>query len=404
MTKKGGVYIVIAVITVGLILLMQYNKPKKINWFPSFVAQHKIPYGTLVVNEILTTNFKNQLEQVYETPFTFINQNKEVKGTYLLINDKIDLGETELNILLDWASKGNTLFIASEGFEYKLLDTLNLEQTSLYNSSDINPNFQHQLVNPKLKSTKVSFDKDYYAMVFDKIDTLKTVVLGEVHTKLDSLEIIDKKVNVIKQSFGQGTIILSTFPKAFTNYFILKDENKSYTAGLLSYLKPTNKIFVDNHHKSGKSFYTSPMYIFLNTKELKWAYYIALIGCLIYVIFEGKRKQRPIAVIPPLKNQTLAFTRTIADMYYETGQQKEITKHQIANFLDYVRTNFYLKTNEFDEHFFTSLASRSYHTKEEIKSLFKYIRYIESQSVLNNSQLQTLSKKIETFKARANGK
>lgn len=404
MTKKGGIYIIIAVITVGLILLMQYNKPKKINWFPSFVAQHKIPYGSLVANEILTSNFKNQLEQVYETPFTFINQNKELEGTYLLINDKVDLGETELNILLEWAAKGNTLFIASESFEYKLLDTLNLEQTSLYNSSDINPNFQHQLVNPKLKSTKVSFDKDYYTMVFDKIDTLKTVVLGEVHTKLDSLEIIDKKVNVIKQSFGHGTIILSTFPKAFTNYFILKDENKSYTAGLLSYLKPTDKIFVDNHHKSGKSFYTSPMYIFLNTKELKWAYYMALIGCLIYVIFEGKRKQRPIAVIKPLKNQTLAFTRTIADMYYETGQQKEITKHQIANFLDYLRTNFYLKTNEIDELFYTSLASRSYHSIEEVKSLFKYIRYIESQTVLINSQLQTLSKKIETFKARANGK
>ena len=127
---------------------------------------------------------------------------------------------------------------------------------------------------------------------------------------------------------------MTSFPKAFTNYFILKDNNQEYTAGLLSYLDTERPIYMDNFHKSGKSFYTSPMYLFLNTKEFKWAYYLVLIGALIYIIFEGKRKQRAIPIVPPVKNQTVAFTRTIADMYFEKGELHLITKHKIDYFLE----------------------------------------------------------------------
>ncbi len=98
------------------------------------------------------------------------------------------------------------------------------------------------------------------------------------------------------------------------------------------------------------------MYIFLNRKELKWAYYIALIGCLLYILFEGKRKQRAIAVITPLKNQTLSFVRTIANMYYEKGESTEIAQHKIDYFLEYIRTRFYLQTIKRKEEFLSQFG------------------------------------------------
>jgi hypothetical protein len=320
------------------------------------------------------------------------------------VNGSVSFEEAELNTLLNWISEGNKVFIASESFESKLLDTLHLAQTSIYNDNQLQPTFYHQFVNPQLRSEAIPFEKDYYEMAFDKIDTLKTLVLGEVQTKSDSTEIVKKYINVIKMPFGDGEIILSSFPKAFTNYFILKDKNRNYTAGLLSYLDDDGQILMDNFHKSGKSFYTSPMYLFLNTKELKWAYYLALIGALIYVIFEGKRKQRAIPIVAPLKNQTLAFTRTIANMYYEKKEQKQITEHKIDYFLEYIRTRLHLPTQKLDQAFLTALALRSNNSLEDVESLFGLIATLHSKTQILDTELENLNKKIEAFKAHVDGK
>jgi len=404
MLKKGRAYIIIAVFAVLGILVLEYNKPKKVNWFPSYVSHHKIPYGTYVLNDLLPKLFSSEIHQIQKPPFELLTRNDTIQGTYFFVNESIVFEEVELHTLLDWVGKGNTAFIASNGFESKLLDTLHLEQISIYNNSELNPSFIHKLVNPNLGKKPIPFDKDYYRMVFNQIDTLKTMVLGEVYTKSDSTNTDEKYVDAIKQPFGQGEIILSTFPKAFTNYFILKDENRDYTAGLLSYLNNKGPILVDNFHKSGKSFYTSPMYLFLNTKEFKWAYYLVLIGALIYVIFEGKRKQRAIPVVQPLKNQTLAFTRTIADMYFENGEQQEITKHKIDYFLEYIRTRLHLSTQNMDEAFLWTLATRSNNPLEEVKTLFGLIKKLQSKSQVTNPELENLNKRIEAFKAHVDGK
>lgn len=395
---------ILSVLTIGFILLLEYSKPKKINWFPSYVSHHKIPYGTYVLNNLLTHFFSDRVKQIYKPPFELLSRGSEVHGTYFFVNEHISFDETELNALLDWVDKGNTLFVASNGFENRLLDTLNLEQYSIYNGHNLKPKFYHQLVNPDLDNKTVAFEKDYYTLTFSAIDTLHTSVLGEVYAEADSTESIVKQINMIKQPFGNGEIVLSTFPKAFTNYFILKDKNRDYTAGLLSYLKGDGDLLVDNFHKTGKSQYTSPMYLFLNTKEFKWAYYLVLIGALIYVIFEGKRKQRAIPVVTPLKNQTLAFTRTIADMYFEKGEQKQITEHKISYFLEYLRSRLHVSTQDLDEAFLKKLAIRSNNDFEDVKELFDLIKKLQAQQGITNSELQQLNKKIEVFKANVDGK
>ncbi len=409
MDKKGSIYIVIAVLTVALLMLFQYNTPKEVNWFPSYVSSHKIPYGTYVLNDIMQNSFKDKAQQINAPPFAFLTANTEAQGTYFFVDRHIAFGETELNALLDWVSDGNTLFAASEGFEQQLLDTLGLDTGNLYTDFDEERSYRHRLVHPKLNSDDgVIFQKDDYATYFKKIDTAKTVVIGSVvsHSKdkvvshSKSKADGDNYFNVIKRKFGDGEIILSTFPKAFTNYFILKDKNKEYTAGLLSYLDGSRNIYIDNNYKSGKSVYTSPMYIFLNTKALKWAYYLVLIGALIYIIFEGKRKQRAIPVVLPLKNQTLAFTRTIADMYYEKREAKPIVEHKIANFLEYIRSRFHLGTIQREEEFYTNLASRSGHGAEEIQRLFAFLERLRNQETVSDNELRALNTSIEKFKER----
>ncbi len=405
MGKKESTYLIIALVTIAILMLFQYNKPKEVNWFPSFVAQHKIPYGTYVLNDLMHKWYPENLQQVNTPPFEVLQKDSTLQGTYFFVNNNISFGEAELNELLAWTANGNTLFIASNGFEEQLKDTLHLDTSGLYAELGGEQKQRHTLTHPNLKSKKsYAFGKDPYATYFSKIDTLNTKVMGTVNYYSQDGSEQEENFNLIKQPFGKGEIILSTFPKAFTNYFILEGNNRNYTAGLLSYIDGSKNIYMDNHYKSGKSFYTSPMYIFLNTKEFKWAYYIVLIGTLFYMIFEGKRKQRAIPVVIPLKNQTLAFTRTIADMYFEKGEQKSIADYKIDYFLEFIRSHFYISTLKRDETFYHNLASRSNHTLGEVKELFTYMEKLKIRTVVTDADLKRLNTLIEKFKAKSDGR
>ncbi len=181
-------------------------------------------------------------------------QKNHRKAPTFFANAKVEFGETELEKLLEWTAAGNTLFVASKEFESTLLDTLGLETQLLF--SDFGEDHQeiHQLVNPELSSGSYYFAKDSYATYFSAMDTLNMSVVGIMDKGVAGKNIASAHINVLKQSFGKGTIILSAFPKAFTNYFILRENNKDYVAGLLSYLDSSKPLFMDNYYKQGKSF------------------------------------------------------------------------------------------------------------------------------------------------------
>ena len=202
MSKKATTYIVIIVVTLGALLLLQYNKPKKINWYESYVATHKIPYGTYIFNQVVPELFPEKVRQVTIPPFEFLQNDTDNKGSYFFVNNKISFEKTELQALLEWTAEGNMLFIASKSFETKLLDTLKLDMGSIYGGFEVNQKQEHQLVNPNFSiKDSVLFEKGTYAPYFNEIDTLNTIVLGTVTTS--SSEGYTEKINVSKARLQQ---------------------------------------------------------------------------------------------------------------------------------------------------------------------------------------------------------
>jgi len=400
LTKRVKIYIGLSVLLVLALVFAEMAKPKEVNWFPSYTSHHKIPFGTYIFNELAQSKF-NSVTQVSQPPFKYL-KNRDLKGTYCFINNTVAFGKEELEALLEWTAKGHTLFIASEDFEAPLLDTLGLKTKFTYTAKNLSNVYEVKLTNNQLVDNYFSFSKAESYNYFSQLDSVKTRVVGLLKAKStkdqDSSSV---KPNIIKQSFGKGQIILSTFPQAFTNYFILKDRNVDYTASLMSYLKINNEhLYLDAYYKSGKTVYSSPMYLFLSNRSLKWAYYMVLIAVVCYVIFEGKRKQRAIPIIAPLKNQTLNFTRTISDMYYEKQNHKAIASHKIQYFLDNIRRQYNVSTLDIDDNFIKNLATRSQNTVADTKNLFQLIEQINKAKQINKDELQRLNQLIEQFKTQ----
>jgi hypothetical protein len=233
-------------------------------------------------------------------------------------------------------------------------------------------------VNPSLKSKKdYKFSYDIESLYFNEIDTLKHLVLGTSGYMEDPSE--ERKVNFLKAEFGRGEILLHSNPQALANYFLLTDDNYHYAEGVLAYINSEEKIFWDYYYKSGKTYTSSPLYILLGNKALKWAYYFALIGSILFIIFEGKRKQRAVPVVEPLKNQTYEYSKTIANLYLEQKEFKALAVKNIDHFYDYIRTKFRIDTTSESNNFYSELSVRKEITKQELQDLNAAIQSFKNE-------------------------
>ncbi len=397
MTKTVKLYIGIFILAVVVMLYHEQTKPKPINWYPSYTKKHKIPFGTYVLHEELQTLFpKTEIKNIAIPPYVYL-KNDVHNGTYLFIDNAINFGEDEFNQLLTFVEKGNDVFLSTKGCS---IDTLNLKTKTLYKKgADDTPFFK--LYNTAFNNKEYSFDRSFSNIVFSKIDTTKVIILGQSGFVNEEGERTKTGVNFIKYPFGKGNFYFHTFPEAFTNYQILTNPNQAYAAGLLSFLDNPKTILWDSYYKTGKSQISSPMHYILNSKSLKWAYYIMLIGVLFFIIFEGKRKQRSVQILKPLKNQTLAFTRTIANMYYEKAEHKNIAEHKIQYLLEYIRTKLRIATVEINDSFYKMLAARSGKSVESIEKLFSFIEHVHQKNQITQSTLEELNKLIENFKTES---
>ena len=71
MSKKGKIYITLVLLTLLTIVAIEMNKPKEINWFPSYALHHKIPFGSYVFNEQLK-RITDNVTTIERPPFEYL--------------------------------------------------------------------------------------------------------------------------------------------------------------------------------------------------------------------------------------------------------------------------------------------------------------------------------------------
>ncbi|HEY9183993.1 MAG TPA: DUF4350 domain-containing protein [Salegentibacter sp.] len=375
---------------------LEANEPEPLNMSPSYSGKDKIPLGTFAFFE--SWKEIREIEQINQPPFEFLEKEESPEGIYFFLNDYLVFDDNELNKVLDWVSQGNTVFVSAGYIGKNLLDTLNLEARTDLRNTDFKSRPGLKIKNSR-ENFKLNFDIE--ALIFTKTDSLEHNVLG---TTVFTEEPLEKKPNFVQTSFGKGKIFVHSTPEAFSNYFLLQQENYQYAEMVLAYLDPNKVLLWDNYYKSGKSFYSSPLYYLLGNKALKWAYYFVLLATILYLIFQGKRRQRPIPIIKFPENKTYDYTRNIGNLYLEQGRYRELTLKKIDLFLDYIRNQHRLSTQELNSEFEEKLTAKSGNSKNETRELFSKIRQLRAQENISKEEFLQLTRAIASFKNLKNGK
>lgn len=392
--SKIALYIIGAVIV--FMMIAEITKPKALNWRDSFSAADKIPLGCYILFNELETFTNETIITSEESIYQYLKKvDTTTEKTLVFINNRIYFDSEESNALMDFVAKGNSVFMSGTYIYGNVLDTLNIgierQYTNLYKKES-----ESKFTSPSLQDNNRLFKDVIENSHFITVDTLKTTIIGTTTTK-DEDDIEGTHANFIKVSFGEndGHFIVHTNPFAFTNYHLMNDK-EDYAATVLSFL-PKQQIIWDNNYKSGRKVITSPLRYILQNTALKWAFYISMFGLILFVVFRGKRVQRIIPVINKLENATVDFTRTIGELYYQHGDFTNIIEKKIQYFLEFVRANYYLDTNQLNLNFIDKLAIKSSNTKEDAKALVDYLVFLKSKTNHTEQELIELNKKIEHF-------
>lgn len=394
MNKKEKKYLYILGCLTLVAIFYQVLQPKPIDWTESYSATDKKPFGAYILREQLPVLFpyneltENQLP-VFEAPLNYDQKN------WIFINSEFSPDQFETQLLMDEVNYGSHVFISAWKMENSLADSLGfkLNQQLPYvnptaNSLDSLLKKPVNFENPELKTPNGwTFPVALNEVYFSEFDTSRTLILGS-----DNRD----NINFVKIEHGDGAFYLHTSPFLFTNYFLKDTQRYDYAFKALSYL-PETDTYWDEYYKAGKLAYSSPFRFIVSKPNLKRAWFLALIGLVLYLIFKSKRMQRAIPEIKPLSNTSIEFARTIGNLHLNKGTHKDLFQKKYSFFLDYIRTNLNIDTIDLNDEIIKKVSQRSGIPEEQTRELFQRIELFSTKETVTDKELQSITGQIDNF-------
>jgi hypothetical protein len=409
--KKIVPYLLIAVVLTGILLLIYagnrggQSATKQLDRRLSFRKTDKIPYGTFIAYENLKHLFpKANISADRSRPGDWQTLTSYQKQQALLVvSPFFEAEHSDIDNLLEFVKEGNDVFVSTMKVSYYVQKVLKcdtyypVDMLGGWRMNDQDTLTVSLNVEAKNKPVTYVYPGQRYDFWFYKYDTLTSTVLGYNE---------EGKPNFIHLKAGKGNFYLHLAPMTFTNYFLLNKKNIDYYEKALSAISPDVKTIVwdeyyilkgekrEDKKDDGKP---SWMDVFFANPSLRWALIVAMIALVIYVLMEMRRKQRPIPVIHPPKNDSLDFVKTIGRLYHDKGDHRNLCLKMSAYFLEHVRTRYKLATSNLDDEFVKNLSYKTGIAENELKGIVSFINYLPEMVVVSPEQLIAFHKQLESF-------
>ena len=371
--------------------VFEYYRPKPLDWNATYSNKDKIPLGAKATFELLPDLFSNQeIESLRKPVYNHLTESKlPKKSNYIFVNESFEIDGNDRRELLNYVRHGNVVFISAYDFSDTLLSELgvkaelkapNLRDTALA-MNFVNPAFRNK--------NGYVFDRDDGRNYFS-VKSAKNITILAQNARREPI--------FLRVNYGTGAFYLHNLPLSLMNYYVLDPKTADFTFKSLSYL-PVQPVYWDEYQKQGRfgENQQSVLRYIMTQPALKWVYYLALFGLILFAIFAGKRTQRIIPVIEKPVNASLEFVKTVGQMYFQGGNHAQIAQKKIQHLMLYLAGKFQLNTSVIDDEFLKKLTQKSGLSREEIGTLFAEIEQAERATRLSEYGLSRLNRQIEAF-------
>lgn len=397
MRRSALLYLSVAAILLLGILLVEWSRPKELDWRLSYSKEHDRPFGASLLHEELDLLFpegelSGSREPLYRSEDLSIGEERSL----FFLSERFRPDRPDRDLLFRHARNGGRVFISAREIHRKLLDSLKVEMNSglsgdisVFDDADESDTTRLTLNGP-MNTPKggYPFENGLGRSSFSKINPINAEVLGR-----DGKE----RIVFIKVKWGEGVFYLHSKPLAFTNYYLAKEASYRYAFQALSHLPPSD-IYWDEHYKpyQPQTEARTPLRFLLQHPSLRVALYLTLLALFLLLTFGAKRVQRPMAVQHPPRNATLSYARTLARLYYEDGGHGRVARMKAEHFLSDLRKRTGMEKELLRERgSWDQVARRCGFSEEAFKQAMEHVeRALEGKGARNEEELMSFGRKL----------
>jgi hypothetical protein len=427
---------VIAVLVVAGTLYYYYEQSKpaydwsETSWQKKtgYAEDNVQPYGTNIAHRLLKKFFPGKkLNNLTSNIASELPADSVGKGdNYVFIGEALYLDSLGTDRLLRFVEAGNTAFISSKTIPFDLMNYVYFEECEEAYWNDYN---EKERISASLSLRTPALPDSTYKYFFAVKNKPTTYNWHFIDTYVfcDSLPhyplgyFDTTYVNYAVFPYGNGRFLLHTTPLAFTNFSMLRAENRPYAMGVWSHLS-NGDIYWDavsrvpeavgrrrNGTENNRQLSDEhPLTYILKQPALAWAWYLLACTAGLWLLFRAKRRQAIIPVLKKNENSSYEFIGTIANLHFREKNYKALTEQGMKLFLTHIRERFGLvavidpqnNLPRTDDHFFNRLSSVTDIPQSDIRKIFtQYTATVQYEP--NEQMMVDLHQAIEGFWQRA---
>ena len=304
---------------------------------------------------------------------------------------------------INFVKRGNNVFISSITSQHIIFKELTENQhPTIYNHAYYDSIVNQSFVSDTSKVYK--FDhrvgKKLASQPWYGFDSSKIIDSLSLYG-FESVSMIDDGlVDCFRIKCGKGWFIFHNNPIMLTNYYLAKDNGRQYLNDLFAeYQKPriywdeySTSVFSDNI--SGQE---SPLKFILSQRSLRWSWYLLCIFSIIFVVFNSKRKQAHIPLLPANRNTTVEYVTALATLHHQHNSLLFLADEILKQFLSFVKVKYGISSNIDKKDLPRILAPVSGISENELDKLFKHYIGIKYNPTPEPKHIIALHASIEYF-------
>ena len=387
---------IIAAVVLLLIALIasltEYREEPIYEWKEKHNFEDEQPQGLYIFKELTERFFKD----IPTTTNGYSEDTLNVNSLYIQFVPNY-LDHSAVDSLISIAAAGNDVLIIGDYFNDRILDTIpNLFEDKYLVDSSVTFNF----TNPELTTDS--------GFVYHFIDRNFTPRLKNEFHLLEGFDWDDdlQYINVVTPDslalmtgfpIGEGRIFCHVLKDVFYNYSYQQSQMFDYTQKVLSHFEPQHVYLLnpftiyDSRNENSKN----PLDFIMSQPALKAAYYLLILGTLLYVFFGGKRKQKIIPVTERNENTSLEYIETVSQLFYQQGQHEKLVTHMRNIFHHKMQKKFFIAPD--DPNYVTVLSKKSKISMTELQYVMGRFKNLDDNFSFRGDQLVSLNRRLENI-------
>lgn len=385
-------------ILAAFILLGIFAQPP-VSWRVTYSPLDKNPFGTHALYQALPA-YLGVEEKALKSSFYTFSETEEI-GVFenaMILTTVYNGTKRDVEALLEHVEKGHTVLLAAENIGGYLADSLGIytQDYAVDKGFEVESAAQSAAgtLNMKLRFVR---DKKFPAFTFLFPAEAAKQYLVDEDARLTPLAMNQGDYPTLATlKHGAGMLYISSTPRLLTNYYFLKYKADRYAGAMLAPFVGS-PLLHNQYYQLGRQEARSPLRFILSEPALKTAYFILLGGLLLFVLFYGKRRQRIIPVLEPLKNSSLEFAATLGQLYYQQRNHHNLLSKRLRYWKSYVRTHYMLNTDQLDDDFVQQLSDKSGVDAKVVEPLARAAKNIQELKQVDSALLLRLEQSLQEF-------